>query len=319
MPLSLRPPRLLLVWAVPSAALAIGLDGYAASLSYTAFLLLVSMLRLAVLPLRGRTEANVEGLRNRLIARTTEIDWADVDEFVVVPSLFGRYVRVTRENGRPVSLAAPREGLFARDAGMDASLERMRALAGNLPPVRHISTRRLRAFLVLLLVLGVILSAALGAPWLDPWWPTRHEATRLPRACDLVDVATRDRLTPGWAPPREYRDDVDYSAESDCTVKGAEAELDVRTALERRNGLAGGTRIAADRFTVVEGSRAVVGLGDEASRTTSAFHGTNRVYLLVRRHNVLVEVDYTAGRPIAEMAADSDALARTVLGRIPES
>lgn len=287
-------------------------------------------LRLTGRLLGGRTDAGPEGLRNRLITRASETAWADVAEIIVVPGLFGRYARVTRTNGKAITLAVPREGLLVRDAGMDASLETMRALAAangtRLPAVRTVRAAGRRALFILLLVLAAVLSAALGAPWLEPWWPTRHEATKLPRSCDILDARVRDRLAPGWVPSQEDRSGGGRSSNSDCTVKGTATELELQLALERRAAFESGTRIAADRFTVdsprLSGGSSwvpVPGLGDRALRTTSAFHGTNSVRLLVRRHNVLVQVDYSARRPTAQLTAEADALARTALGRIPDS
>lgn len=253
------------------------------------------------------------------------ITWADVDDLVVVPSLFGRYVRVGREVGKPITLAAPREGLFARRTGLDEAMAAMRALADEngtpLPEVRTVPARGVRTFLAALLVVSAVLSTALSAPWLDPWWPTRHEATKLPRACDLIDAGTRDRLIPGWTPPCASNTGGNRSVTADCTLRGRGTELELQTALERRSGYHSGTRMAAREFVVdsplLPGAVPVAGLGDEASRRTSVYQGVTMTRLLVRRGNVLVAVDYSAKHPAAQLVAETDALARTVLSRIP--
>jgi hypothetical protein len=140
--LSLRPSRRPLAWIVPllgALAASVSLLSVPEPLSAIFMMLTVYLLLLASRLLWARTEAGPAGLRNRLGLATTVVSWSDIDEFVVVPTLFGRVVRVTRPPRRPFTLAAPREGLLGRDASLDSSVAVMRALAavdGRPPRVR---------------------------------------------------------------------------------------------------------------------------------------------------------------------------------------
>ncbi|TDC78208.1 hypothetical protein [Actinomadura sp. 7K507] len=62
----------------------------------------------------------------------------------------------------------------------------------------------------------------------------------------------------------------------------------------------------------------VAGLGDQAwqSVTVGRANGVTEVQLVIRRANVLVEVEHSARRPKEQVVAAADALAREALHRL---
>jgi hypothetical protein len=62
----------------------------------------------------------------------------------------------------------------------------------------------------------------------------------------------------------------------------------------------------------------VSGIGDEAIRTvdTDKLVGNRHMILAARRANVTIEVEYWGPRPAEEVAADTEALARTAVNQV---
>jgi hypothetical protein len=163
-PLSLRPSRLPLVWVLPAAVAALAaatvLRGVIAF-----YLLVIGVLlgSLALKLMKGRTEAEPDGLRNRLISRTATVPWKDVDGIAVIPTLFGRIVEIRTKGGSRIRLAAPREGLLDRSGHLDDHVATVRALAGSPTPSLAVSSvRAARTTYVVLIVAVVVLAVASG-------------------------------------------------------------------------------------------------------------------------------------------------------------
>ncbi|WP_206791298.1 hypothetical protein [Amycolatopsis sp. MtRt-6] len=164
----------------------------------------------------------------------------------------------------------------------------------------------------------VVLVAALAVahrPWLEAWWPGRHEAATLPSACPRL---------PGLPPGSPARLTGPGGVEgADCVWAGS-PEVEARYWLYRRTGTSSGTgeaqREAASRVTRYAGPSAgytlgadtpLSGVGDEARISA---HGS-LVVLVARKSNVVLVLDRTSapdeGTEQAEAAAIGDA--RTLL------
>ena len=245
--LSLRPSLRPLAWIVPLLVALAALVSFLGSSVPLVAIVMVSAVYLLLLAWRllwARTVAGPAGLRNRLGLATTVVSWGDIEEFVVVPTLFGRVVRVTRPPRRQFTLAAPREGLLGRDASLDSSVAVMRALAavdGESPRVRTLPGG-VRVVWWVALALTLVLGTVVAKPWLEPWWPTRHGATSLPGACDLL---TADhRLVPDGSDSDGGGYDSRRSATSYCSRHGGSGEVGLDLDLQRRALGQGGTRVA---------------------------------------------------------------------------
>ncbi|RFS84806.1 hypothetical protein D0T12_14900 [Actinomadura spongiicola] len=342
-PLSLRPSRRPLLWTVPLAAVTAGVAARAIGPFHMAVIfsvlvmITVWLITLSLKLLRGWTEVDTDGIRNRLIRGTTEIAWRDVTGVAVTPTLFGRIVIVHRRKTKPVQLTAPRVGLLARDPRFDATVDALAALAPQRMSVRRSPAPPLRiAYAALLLILGTG-ATLVWSPWLDAWWPGREEAVSLPRACAVADPALASRLVPGHKGPSVNHNDGRLAPSSDCMYSDRkDGDLKIRVALERRNGFTGATEGARDgyadsrRSAITQARRwagdgtgwsvttgDVSGLGDQAWRSVAARRGeeVTDVRLVVRHRNVLLDIEYTARRPKEQAVADAERLARTVLGR----
>nr|BFE30379.1 hypothetical protein GCM10010200_026300 [Actinomadura rugatobispora] len=339
-PLSLRPSRKPLIWLLPVFAVlawqftrSFGGSTFSFAFGYLIAVPFVQALLILKL-LRGSTKADESGLRNRLILRTRTVAWGDVVRFSVMPTLFGRIVQVEVREGKGFFLAAPREGLLGRDRGMDAALETMRALAGHgrLTVVPN-PVRAVRTALWVAVVFALCVAAAIGRPWLEPWFPGRDEADTIPRACSVIDPATRQRMLPGPAvqnssATNDTFSDYSYSAVSRCLRADDDGntllldlDLSGRGAFESATGRAREDMAMERGFLerVPAGQprpAAVPGLGDEAWRTVSTEDGETEVDLLVRHANVVIKVDYEAARPAAQVEADAIALVRATIARI---
>ncbi|TYB46619.1 hypothetical protein [Actinomadura chibensis] len=344
-PLALRPSRRPLVWAVPllvpAAYIEVRVFG-----EFRLFFLnnalivgLVFLVAMVLKLLRGRTDADAVGVRNRLVGRTKRMAWSEISELTVTPTLFGRVVTVRGQAVRRTMLAAPREGLLGRDPDFDETLRAMRALAGARGPRVTDNVHR-SARITYWAMIAVFLGAGvfLWRPWLETWWPGVDEATELPRACAVADPATAARLLPAPGRPAARERDMRYSESSDCRYRDADdrvlalqLDLDQRTnssggAAQIRDDYATALRIEADaarsraahpdEWTVTTGG--VPGLGDEAWRSVSVGRsdGEAEVRLVARRANVVVQVRYDAKRPADQAASEAAALARRALDRI---
>ncbi|MFC4050440.1 hypothetical protein ACFOY4_12145 [Actinomadura syzygii] len=222
-PLSLRPSRRPLVWAVPLVVLAAVIEVRIFG-EFHLFLLsnglVVGLLLLVAMVLklaRGYTDADGGGIQNRLVGKTRRIAWSEIDEMTVTPTLFGRVVTARGRAVKRTMLAAPREGLLARDPSFDETLRTMRALAA--PREMRLTDNVHRSARVTYWAMIAVFAGAgvfLWRPWLDTWWPGVDEATELPRACAVADPATAARLlssAPGRPAARDH--DLTYSASSE--------------------------------------------------------------------------------------------------------
>ncbi|MBE1534251.1 PH domain-containing protein [Actinomadura algeriensis] len=166
-PLSLRPSRRPLLWTVPVwllAGAAVLQTNRVVLLFFSGYFALVAVLAVAhVLKLlRGRTDADADGLRNRLMLRTRTFAWRDVQSLTVTATLFGRITVVRLTGGKRFHLAAPRDGLLGRDPHFDDALETMRTLAGpeHRVVVSDGGIRVARAFMW-----GLLLTALVAGAW----------------------------------------------------------------------------------------------------------------------------------------------------------
>ncbi|XVQ09928.1 hypothetical protein ACQP1W_46680 [Spirillospora sp. CA-255316] len=340
-PLSLRPSRRPLIWLLPVFAVGawslltdtFGGSNLAFAFGYLAAVVLFQALLILKL-LFGFTEADGSGLRNRLIFKTRTVPWSEVGRLSVMPTLFGRIVQVEVRDGKGLFLAAPRDGLLGRDPGMAATLEAMRALAGpGRVKVVPNPVRTVRGMLWGAIAFALCVAVAIGQPWLEHWWPGRAEADKIPRACSVIDPATRQRMLPGpVAPERSAANDsfsnYNYSAVSRCLRADEDGNtLSLDLDLSRRVAFGSATDEARDEMALERkflgqvpagrpGPAPVRGLGDEAWRTVWTEDGETEVDVLVRYANVVIKVDYGAERPAAQVEADAIALVRATMARI---
>ncbi|HEY8479959.1 MAG TPA: hypothetical protein VIL71_09035 [Spirillospora sp.] len=343
--LSLRPPRRLLTWLVSAAALSIATVviryGTWSMLPFIPLLSLAALFLIVLggVLLRGRTWVDGAGLRNRWFLQTRFIPWSDVDAFLVESALFGRGTVVRLANGKRFHLVAPRSGLLPRNRGFDATLDAMAALS-----LGHVAVERKKvwkdrisfwSFLVYMLMVQMLFIK----PWQEPLWPGRDEATSLPRACTVADLATALKLLPDIVDA--YDRDREYPTGDECVYQ-SHTGANLKVGLSLWKGTSdGATEEARARFTN-EVSRFidwdpprslanyfdreswthdvqdVRGIGDQASRSVlvNFRDRTVEVRLLVRYANVFIDVTYKVERPGNEVAAAADALARAAVERI---
>lgn len=340
--LSLRPSRLPLLWLVPAVALSIAVVVTTFGNVYVGFLngylavATVSMVALVGKLLFGRTSADADGLRNRLLLRTRVFPWRDVNGFSVASTLFGRTAVVHLAGGKRFHLAAPRSGLLAGGRGFDAALDALAALSPERLLVNRAGVKGSRVVWWVLLVIVLVIGTVFARPWLEPRWPLRDEATALPEACAIADEATARRLLPDIDEAQDR--DREYSIGSECSYRSRKgSELKVELALRERDSSIGATEKARDDYQdhvriternardlaardeawTFEGQR-VPGIGDQAWRSVllDARDKDTDVKVWVRYANVLIEVDYQAKRPKDEMVAAAEELARAAVKRI---
>lgn len=341
-PLSLLPSRLPLLWLVPAVAASAAAIAMAFGNPYATFLTIiltatpVYMVALVVKLLVGRTGADADGIRNRTAFRTRFLPWSDVARLSVAGTLFGRVTMVHLTGGKQHQLAAPRSGLLGRDRGFDATVDAMAALAPSPPPVDRTAVRGMRITWWALLAIMLTAATWLARPWLEPWWPGRHEAASLPGACAVADEATARRLLPDVHDAQERN--RTYGIGSECSYRSrAGADLKVELLLLERSSSIGATgkargdhlherRVSAEQAQrFADGhvgwtfeAQDVTGIGDQAWRRilVDTRDGRVDVRLFVRYANVLIEVDYDADRPENETIAAADELARRAVERI---
>jgi hypothetical protein len=221
-----------------------------------------------------------------------------------------------------MTLAAPREGLLGRDLGFNGTLKRLRA-ATIVPWVLGPEHMKLaRAAYVGLLGILLIPSMLFWGPWLEPWWPSRHEAASVPRACDVVGSTALDLLVSGGSTvPKAvfYQDHGTYAFTSCAWVQVGDAadnsiwaqSLGLFMTLERRTpGGKSGTAYAQDDFRLSTRRSARASDGTWV-RTT----GDHEVEVQLRRANVVITVDYEATNR-SDYTAQAEALARAVAAKI---
>ncbi|MEW1635383.1 hypothetical protein AB0469_15050 [Streptomyces sp. NPDC093801] len=154
-------------------------------------------------------------------------------------------------------------------------------------------------WLVLMVVL-VPVAVVADRPWNAPWWPGRHEASRLPDPC-LAGTAAASRLTPHARGDGDQPLNAGYGLGSRCVWRDAEngTTLWIEYDLAEWRGTMGGSATDAAReqqalnrrFAGGQGSRTttVGGLGDEASSVSVP---GREAAVLVRVANVTVSVRY---------------------------
>ncbi|MEU0535832.1 hypothetical protein [Amycolatopsis tolypomycina] len=157
--------------------------------------------------------------------------------------------------------------------------------------------------------------AVVSRPWLEAWWPGRHEAATLPGTCPRL---------PGLPPgsPARLTGPGDVQG-ADCAWAGP-PEVEARYSLYRRTGNQSGTgkaeQEAASRVTRYDGPSAgyrlgadtpVSGVGDEARISA---HGS-LVVLVARKSNVVLVLDRTSapGEGTDQAEAAITGYARTLL------
>lgn len=317
-----RPSRSALCWVIPvlllSAAVMVFFFTSYSRISALGAVSVAYHTRLLLLLLLGRTEAGRAGLRNRTVFRDRRVPWSRVRHLEVVPTPFGRLVvAVSEESGR-IALAAPREGLAARNGRLDADLAALIATAGRKVPV-HPLPSRLRLLYVAISVACVLIPVTAEKPWLDPWWPSRHEATALPDACMATDQTAVRRLVPGSTPDHSSSmgSGVDRCRWSRPSAPFRGAELHYR--LVSRIGDDGATERAIEEMRKYrgDGATSIPGLGDEAlTKSAPLPSGINHVELWARRANVIVYVKYTGRSSVPVAETEMENLARHALDHI---
>ncbi|REE95998.1 hypothetical protein [Thermomonospora umbrina] len=301
--LSLRPSRRPLLWVLPAIAV---LAAAVVTMGDQVSLLLVvmgmagaslSFFRLALLQAFGRTEANADGIANRLVLRTARVPWRELDRFLVMPTVFGATVKIVRIDGRRVTLAAPRSGLLGRDPEMAETLRALRVLAqangGGNAAVEELSGKVARVFYVGLIAFAAWLGISQSAPWLEPWWPGRAEATSLPDPC-AVAAPYAAQLVPG-ASPRKDRDRFPTKSMS-CLWKDGpgHVELQLTYGLWGRDADVSATDRAWEDFvdsrdaSYWEEAEPVRGVGDAAVHLKDGA----QVRRLILRANMVIELRY---------------------------
>jgi hypothetical protein len=333
-PFVLRPSRRPLLWLIPLIAGLVTL-GMVSSATWNAgtgvacVCAAVYGIHVVAVLLRGRTAADRDGLRYRVVTTTTFVPWDQVEGLVVVPTLAGRIVRLVVVGGGRRVLAAPRELPLGRDPGFDDAVEAMQALA--LPDQRGL---RLidqepswlnRTMSVVLLVFVISGAVIVDRPWLAYWWPGRHEATQIPRACAVADPAIVRRILPRAEPNGDMRENSRYDLRSECGWLDADdvvSNVVLRLVLHRRVFTTSATGQASDAFDSTANAyddadrRAVPGIGDEATWTVETYGSGSHMILAARRANVTVEVEYWGPRQADEVAADTEALARAAVNQV---
>lgn len=170
----------------------------------------------------------------------------------------------------------------------------------------------------------VVVGAALAfayQPWLNPWWPTRHEAAALPSSCP--DLPGMPAPSTGLPTPTAGENFVGADCQWGSAGSNEFPPLTARYSLFQRNGDHGAIEEAqldaATRITRFQGSQGyalgadtpVSGVGDEA-RITS--HGS-LVILVARKANVVLNLEYNASSKTdnAQIQAITASSARALL------
>jgi hypothetical protein len=176
-------------------------------------LALVSMWLLVRLPFEavGRVDLDDSGVRVRRLSGLRKVDWADVWQFEVVTTLFGRYVSLTAR-GRPLRLPVPATSRLVPDRRFDRQVDEVRdwcaarATLGARPAAERWAPRWVYPVLVCLLVTAALV---LDRPW---GWLAGPEAADLPDPCvvprdgaDVLVVAAGAQARPWLDGPANVR------------------------------------------------------------------------------------------------------------------
>lgn len=334
-----RPARRPLVVVVPLAAAAVALCGWASGqrlIATSGIICATAILgwRYILIVVRARSVAGPNGIGNRLFRRERHLSWDVVAGLEIRRSLFGRVVRVVLQDGRSVELAAPREAFGTDRAGFDETVAAMRAAApGDLPLTTAATTPRARGArtyggwpsVLFLLVLAVGLASVFDQPWDSPFWPSRHEVSRLPDACAVLRRAPATALVQNGLP--DGSDAFSGGSElSRCRADGAEDgrtfHLSLRYDLLNRYAGSGGSGSAVAHRLFEDSVSPLFhkvwtplrGLGDEARRSVrDSGDGHSGVTVVVRRANVVVTVDYTTQTTAAQTTSGAERMARAAV------
>lgn len=323
-PFVLVPSRRPLWWQVPvllglvaacvGTGLAGGFDHGGAVISWGTLALLCALT--VYRRIAGRTVIGTRSVTDRGI-RSVMVGWADVAQVTVTRGFTGRRLRLDPRRGRRLTLAAPRQGPLERNGDFDETVAALRRTA--IPIVARSRYRGgiLRAGAILAVIVGLV---ALDRPWLDAWWPTRHEAVQVPSACSIASSTPARLLLPD-ATQAFKTTRVWSTTEYDCTETTPDHyEIDVDVLVCHRAGTESGTehaQLGIDGWR--EGgitSTRVQGFGDVAYRISSHDLVTSDS-LAVRKANVVITVTYIGTRPLAAAAvATDDELTRDALREI---
>lgn len=323
--LDLRPSRLPLLWLVPLVLVSIAVTAIQVStfvphiIGYGLLLLVLipRSIAYAALLLRGRTVADADGIRNRIVGEYSRIRWSDVDYFKVQPTLFGRSIigRLAGSRKRTFKLAAPRHGLAAPSPEFDSEIDQLCRLGaparGQAISVFRASANPIRIIYALLIALVVIVFLIVDRPWLDPWW--HGEALGVPDACSQSNKVTADmRVT------QRLHD----STESTCLWTADGSRLRLSYKLNQRSLQKSGSANAHESW--VDDARGFLAanpaveneLGDEARSSATADRGMPQLRVIARQANVTIEITYAANGPMRTVKAGALNVTRTAIGQI---
>jgi hypothetical protein len=250
------------------------------------------------------------------------IPWGSVTAVEVRQGLFLEKVRITAD--RPHVLFAPIRFRHRADPGFDAALAELSRRSGC--PVRPAQHRRGVAALGTVWLAGLVLTAAMSAPWNDPSWPWRHEAARLPSVCGTFAGTARTLFSGGERTP-----DADLllagpiARQDGCTWRdGTVDTFSIGLGLSHKAPFHSASGAAGDAFRrTVAGALhpdrtavPVAGLGDEALKVTGGGSGPTAVDIITRKANVIVTVRLITTYPDADASATVSRITRSVLSRI---
>lgn len=253
------------------------------------------------------------------------IPWGSVTAVEVRRGLFLEKVQITVD--RPRVLFAPIRFRHREDPVFDAALAELARRSGcAVRPAQHRPRPHGMLALGTLWVAGLVLTAAMNAPWNAPSWPWRHEAARLPAVCGAFTGTARTLFSGGERTP-----DADLlmagpvALQDGCTWReGTVDTFSIGLGLTHEVPFHSASGAAQDIFLrTVAGARRpdrtavpVHGLGDEARRITGGGLMPPAVDLITRKANVIVTVRLITNRPDVDTVTTVERITRSVLSRI---
>lgn len=159
---------------------------------------------------------------------------------------------------------------------------------------------------VLLLMVALV---PLIQPWERAWWPGVHEASALPAPCEAVAGENVQALMGEVQPTSDAYDDGLGTAMASCGYAGDAESLTVMyLRYDFEDGVGASERAHVSYDMTLSGyfslytDRSEVDLGDEAviGAQNSEYSGT---LMLLRRANVVIEIDYSGGDDPATVKA----------------
>ncbi|MGI5167495.1 hypothetical protein ACQEU3_24410 [Spirillospora sp. CA-253888] len=330
LPLVLRPSRDALRWVLPVLAVSLAMlfvgrlytgPGFLA-VTMAGLALTLLQMRTLLLIFFGRTVLMPHEVRTRLVLHSFQVPLREVTRVDVVRRPSGRRIAVKAKRQRFL-LAAPREMSFTADPRFDAVLEMLVARAGEAVEVRR--PRRYQRLVVPAVILVIALEGLYQERWwLEPWWPTRHEATAVPDAWTVLDEAAAGRLMREPRMTDEHsRRDRDYAHQSSVWwhARGSlpgkvhlRYDMRIRSVLEESGTDEADETLARDADD--DEAKPLSGLGDKAVLIDESDENGTDLKLVARRANVLVEVEYAGDIPAPRALAETEALARRALEKI---